>query len=69
LTLLPKFKVGKHIHEDIVSFYNVKELKLSSAETINTQCDGEVYPEQHIDFKLVERGLKLRVPQRSNLKE
>ena len=69
LSLLPKFKVGKHIHEDIVTFYKVKALKLSSAEIINTQCDGEVYPEQHINFKLVEQALKLRVPQRSQLKE
>ena len=69
LTLLPKFKVGKHIHVDIVKFYKIKALNLESAETINTQCDGEVYPEQTIEFKLVERGLKLRVPQRSQLKE
>lgn len=69
LTLLPKFKVGKHIHEDIVSFYKIKALTLSSAETINTQCDGEVYPAQHMEFKLMERGLKLRVPKRSQLKE
>ena len=69
LTLLPKYKAGKHIHEDIVQFFKIKTLKLSSAETINTQCDGEVYPEQTIEFKLVERGLTLRVPKRSQLKE
>ena len=50
-------------------FYKIKALYLESAETINTQCDGEVYPEQTIEFKLVECGLKLRVPQRSQLKE
>jgi len=67
LTLLPKYKVGKHILEDIVTFYKVKQFHLSSEKTINTQCDGEVYPEIDIEFKIIEKGLKLRVPKRSLL--
>jgi len=69
LSLLPKYKVGKHILEDIVSFYKVKQFHLSSERTINTQCDGEVYPEIEIEFKIIEKGLKLRVPKRSLLEE
>lgn len=69
LTLLPKYKVGKHIHEDIVTFYKVKHFHLLSEETINTQCDGEVYPEKEIEFKIMEKGLRLRVPKRSLLEE
>lgn len=69
LTLLPKYKVGKHIHEDIVKFYKVKQFHLLSEETINTQCDGEVYPEKEIEFRIMEKGLRLRVPKRSLLEE
>lgn len=69
LTLLPKYKVGKHIQEDIVKFYKVKQFHLLSEETINTQCDGEVYPEKEIEFRIMEKGLRLRVPKRSLLEE
>lgn len=69
LTLLPKYKAGKHIFEDIVSFYKVKQFNLLSEREISTQCDGEVYPEIEINFKIVEKGLRLRVPKRSLLEE
>lgn len=69
LTLLPRYKKGEHIFEDIVTFYKVKQFNLLSEREISTQCDGEVYPEIEIDFKIVEKGLRLRVPKRSLLEE
>lgn len=69
LTLLPRYKKGKHIFEDIVSFYKVKQFNLVSEREISTQCDGEVYFETEINFKIIEKGLKLRVPKRSLLEE
>lgn len=69
ISLLPKYKKGKHIHEDIVKFYKVKQFHLLSERMINTQCDGEVYPEIEIEFKVVEKGLRIRVPKRSLLEE
>ena len=69
LTLLPRYKKGLHINEDIVSFYKVKKFNLVSEREISTQCDGEVYPEIEIDFRIVEKGLRLRVPKESLLEE
>ncbi len=69
LTLLPKYKNGQHIYDDIVHFYKVKHFHLLSERVINTQCDGEVYPEIEIEFRIIEKGLRLRVPKRSLLEE
>lgn len=69
LRLIPLYMMGKHTKEKIVSFYKVKTLKLHAQRSVATQFDGEVIYRTDSEFSLVEKGLKLRVPKSSSLKE
>ncbi len=67
LRLLPKYMKGTHTKERVVRFYKVKEMRLEGVFEMNAQTDGEGMLAQKIDFAIVSKGLRLRVPQVSTL--
>lgn len=69
LDALPKYQKGKHLDLDIVRFYKAKSLKISSKNLINIQRDGESSQVKEINISMLEKGIKLRVPHSSQLKE
>lgn len=69
LRLLPKYVNGTHLDADIVEIYHTNAIRVSCDELVNVQSDGEVSKEKAIDVMLLNKGLKLRVPLDSKLKE
>jgi diacylglycerol kinase (ATP) len=68
LRLLPKYMKGTHIKERVVRFYKIKQMSLEGEFEMNAQTDGEGMVTQKIEFAIVSKGLKLRVPLASKLK-
>lgn len=66
--LLPKYYQGKHSEIDVVTQYRGKHIRLKANQVITIGNDGEIYEGNDIEFRIVERGLILRVPQSSVLK-
>ncbi len=69
LDALPKYQKGTHLDLDIVRFYKAKNLKISCDTEVHIQRDGESSVVKGLNISVVEKGIKLRVPHSSTLKE
>lgn len=69
LNALPKYQKGTHLKLDIVRFYKAKNLKIQTNQDVHMQRDGEVSVARNLNISILEKGLKLRVPHSSPLKE
>lgn len=69
LDALPKYQKGTHLDLDIVRFYKAKNLKISCDTEVHIQRDGESSVVKELNISVVEKGIKLRVPHSSTLKE
>ncbi|MEI6603352.1 MAG: diacylglycerol kinase family protein [Clostridia bacterium] len=67
LSLLPKYISGKHGNEKEVSFYKVTKIKISSANTLIVNIDGESALYNEVDIALDESMIPLIVPKWSPL--
>ncbi len=69
LQALPMYAKGTHTDLKIVRMYKAKNIKLKSKLPVHIQRDGESDVVSELNISIVEKGIKLRVPQSSNLKE
>lgn len=69
LDALPKYQKGTHLDLDIVRFYKAKTLKIVCDTDVHIQRDGESSEVKELNISVVEKGIKLRVPHSSKLKE
>jgi diacylglycerol kinase (ATP) len=67
LKLLPKYFKGTHGGNPEVEFYKTTALTLKTDTMCSVSCDGETSKQDHLKFKLVPKGLRLRVPSASIL--
>lgn len=67
LKLLPKYFKGTHGGNPEVEFHKATSLTLKTDSMCSVSCDGETSKQDNFKFRLVSKGLRLRVPNASTL--
>lgn len=67
LKLLPKYYKGTHGGNPEVEFFKATSLSLKADKMCSVSCDGETSKQDNLKFRLVPKGLRLRVPLASSL--
>lgn len=67
IPLLPVYFSGKHENVKEVTFKTLDSFEFQSLQPVTYCCDGEIFKDDHIIFRLMKAGLRLRVPKESVL--
>lgn len=67
IKILPKYFKGTHVGHPKVEFHKATSLSLKTDSMSSVSCDGETSKQDNLKFKLVPKGLRLRVPIASTL--
>ena len=65
LTLIGKYKAGKHLGWDITTFVRGKQLHITSEKPAAVNVDGETEYVTEATFRIIEKGIKFVVPSNS----